>query len=297
MIIALVNRRTPLNNFKFNFTAQQVREFLKSNSESDQWYNAMVTVLPRWEITSVERVSGFLSQCAHESGNFKTIVENLNYSATQLNKVFNKYFARAGRDARLFERQPEKIANVVYANRLGNGDTESGEGWKFRGRGLIQLTGKSNYSEFAKYKNMSLDEVIVYLQTKEGALESACWFWNSRNINRAADARDIRTMTRLVNGGENGLADRKEKWEKALTIFGSSTTQPNVRPTKSSIPSRTLRRGDRGADVKSLQEKLKITADGIFGINTENALRSWQVKNGITPTGVANETTFMRLFG
>ena len=285
-----------MSSFKFSFTAQQVREFLKSNSEADQWYTAMTTVLPRWEINSVERVSGFLAQCAHESGNFKTIVENLNYSATQLNKTFNKYFARAGRDARLFERQPEKIANIVYANRLGNGDTESGEGWKFRGRGLIQLTGKSNYSEFAKYKNMSLDEVVAYLQTKEGALESACWFWNSRNINRAADARDIRTMTRLVNGGENGLADRKEKWEKALIIFGSSNPQETKNPPVTR-PARTLRRGDRGADVKSLQEKLKITADGIFGINTENALRSWQVKNGITPSGVASETTLLRLFG
>lgn len=287
-----------MSNFKFNFTAQQVREFLRSNSEADEWYIAMNTVLPKWEINSVERVSGFLSQCAHESNNFKSIVENLNYSAVQLNKVFAKYFVKAGRDAKLYERQPEKIANVVYADRLGNGNTNSGEGWKFRGRGLIQLTGKSNYSNFAEYKKMSLDEVISYLQTKEGALESACWFWNSRNINRAADARDIKTMTRLVNGGENGLADRTEKWEKALIIFGSSSRQPTTAPnTVSEKPNRTLRRGDRGADVKMLQEKLKISADGIFGANTENALRSWQAKNGISPTGVATESTLVRLFG
>jgi putative chitinase len=287
-----------MNNFKFNFTSQQVREFLKNNSEAEEWFIAMNTVLPKWDINSVERVSGFLSQCAHESNNFRSIVENLNYSAVQLNKVFSKYFARAGRDAKQFERQPEKIANIVYANRLGNGNSESGEGWKFRGRGLIQLTGKTNYSNFASYKKMSLDEVISYLQTKEGALESACWFWNSRNINRAADSRDIKTITKLVNGGENGLADRTEKWERALVIFGSSASSSTNNNTKTvARPSRTLRRGDRGSDVKSLQEKLKIAADGIFGVNTENSLRSWQVNNGLTPTGVASESTLVRMFG
>ena len=290
------------NNFKFNFTVQQVREFLKNNSEADEWHIAMVKVFPEWNITTVERVSGFMAQCAHESNNFRVLVENLNYSADQLNAVFGKYFVRAGRDANQYARQPEKIANIVYADRLGNGNTESGEGWKFRGRGIIQLTGKTNYSNFAKNRNMSLDEVINYVQTKEGALESACWFWNERNINKAADARDIVTMSRLVNGGDNGLEDRKEKWNRALRIFGSSSAQsvtasaprPNTTATK---PSRTLRRGDRGSDVRSLQEALKINADGIFGAGTESALRNWQARNGLTPDGIAGQSTLMRLFG
>lgn len=290
------------NNFKFNFTAQQVREFLKTNSEADAWHAAMTKVLPEWDITTVERVAGFMSQCAHESGNFRVLVENLNYSAEQLNKVFPKYFVRAGRDANQYARQPEKIANIVYADRMGNGNTASGEGWKFRGRGLIQLTGKNNYSSFAKNRNMSLDEAIEYLGTKEGALESACWFWNERDLNRVADARDIVTMTRLINGGENGLDDRKEKWERALRILGSTSSapaaaKPSVSTESATKPQRTLRRGDRGADVKALQEALKIGADGIFGAGTESALRTWQAKNGLTPDGIAGATTIARLFG
>lgn len=293
-------RRTTMSNeFKFNFTAQHVRDFLKSNSEADAWYAAMVKVLPEWDIVTVERVAGFMSQCAHESGNFKVLSENLNYSAEQLNKVFSKYFVKAGRDANLYARQPEKIANVVYASRMGNGDTASGEGWKFRGRGLIQLTGKENYSNFAKNRNMSLDEVVSYLQTKEGALESACWFWNSRNINKSADSRDIVTMTRLINGGENGLDDRKEKWERALKILGSTSASPTTTKssTTSAKPSRTLKRGDSGPDVKSLQEALKVGADGVFGAGTESALRTWQSKNGLTPDGIAGASTLARLFG
>lgn len=290
-----------MSDFKFDFTVQQVREFLKSNSEADAWYAAMLKVFPKWNITTVERVAGFMAQCAHESGNFKVLSENLNYSAEQLNKVFPKYFVNAGRDANQYARQPEKIANVVYADRMGNGNTASGEGWKFRGRGLIQLTGKSNYSSFAKTENMSLDEVIAYLQTKEGALESACWYWNERNINKSADARDIVTMTKLINGGTNGLDDRKEKWERALKIFGSNVAAAPAKTTTtvetSSKPQRTLRRGDRGADVKALQEALKIGADGVFGAGTESALRNWQAKNGLTPDGVAGSATLARLFG
>jgi putative chitinase len=155
-------------------------------------------LFPKYEINTVNRVSGFLAQCGHESNDFTVLKENLNYSADGLNKVFPKYFKNAGRDANDYARNPEKIANVVYANRMGNGDISSGDGWKYRGRGAIQLTGKDNYSSFAKYIGKSLDETVSYCETLQGAVESACWFWKTRNLNETCDKDDIVTMTKKI---------------------------------------------------------------------------------------------------
>ena len=171
-------------------------------------------LLEKYEINTVNRVAGFFAQCAHESGNFKTKVENLNYSAGALDSVFPKYFKNAGVDANAYARQPEKIANRVYANRMGNGDEASGDGWKFRGRGFIQLTGKTNYTNFAESVGKDIDSIIDYLAQDDGALESALYYWKSRGINSDCDADNIESMTRKVNGGTNGLEDRKAKYEK-----------------------------------------------------------------------------------
>lgn len=201
----------------FTLTKAQVTQFIKKNPE--MWYPLLTDLLPKYEINSVTRVAGFLAQCSHESGNFTVIKENLNYSAEGLNATFAKYFVKAGRDAGTYARNPEKIANVVYADRLGNGNTASGDGWRYRGRGLIQLTGYDNYVAFGKTKHLTALETIDYLETSRGALESACWFWKTNGLNVPADAQDIVAMTKKINGGTNGLEDRKVQYSQALRIL------------------------------------------------------------------------------
>jgi putative chitinase len=166
------------------------------------------------------RAAHFFAQCAHESGGFKTFNENLNYGAKGLLGTFKKYFPDAA-TAGKYERKPEMIANRVYGGRMGNGPEESGDGFRYCGRGLIQLTGKNNYTFFAGSLEMPVEDVPEYLATFEGAVQSACWFWESNNLNREADAGDIKTMTRKINGGFIGLEDRIKHYEHALHVFGA----------------------------------------------------------------------------
>lgn len=277
-------------NFTFNFTKGQLNTMIPGNHDVDQWFYALEKTLPIWNINTPARVAGFISQVAHESGNFMIVEENLNYSSSRLDEIFPKYFRNAGRDASEYSGKPEKIANVVYANRMGNGDEASGDGWKYRGRGLIQLTGKYNYAAFAKVMGMSLDEVIEYMQTKKGSVDSAAWFWDSRNLNQEADEHDVRSMTRLINGGYNGLKDREQKWKKALIIFSDGNNSEAVRWT-------TVKLGSRGDSVRTVQKILGITADGIFGPGTERALREWQARNNLKPDGIAGPQTLKALLG
>ena len=130
--------------------------------------NDMPALFEKYEINTLNRAAGFLAQCSHESNNFRILEENLNYSADALIKVFPKYFKSLD-EAKLYARNPEKIANKVYANRMGNGDEASGDGFKYRGRGFIQLTGKNNYQMFAETLKLSLDETINYCTTKQSA--------------------------------------------------------------------------------------------------------------------------------
>lgn len=171
-------------------------------------------------IDTPRRVAGFLAQCAHESGIFSLVVENLNYSVPGLLSVFPKYFDK--NSAGEFARQPQRIANRVYANRMGNGPESSGDGWNFRGRGLIQLTGRNNYTNCGRALERDLIKDPSYLETAEGAARSAGWFWRERNINRAADADDIVLMTKLVNGGSHGLRERTQHYENAKRVLGSA---------------------------------------------------------------------------
>ena len=159
-----------------------------------------------------ERVACFIAQVAHESGSFNYMEENLNYSAKGLLGVFKKYFPTEEL-AKQYERQPEKIASRVYANRMGNGSEESKEGFKFKGRGLIQLTGKDNYTKFAKAMEMSLDDAVEYLKTVKGAVESAAWFWGANKLNDLCDKNDFITLTKRINGGTIGLEDRKHHYD------------------------------------------------------------------------------------
>jgi len=186
----------------------------------DNWYSALTEILPEYQINTPRRVAAFLAQCAHESGGFLFLKENLNYKAESLVKVFPKYFKDIG-TAKQYEKQPQKIANRVYANRMGNGDEASGDGWRYCGRGLIQLTGKDNYTFFAASLEIPIQEAAEYLETFEGAVQSACFFWEQNNLNREADAGDIKTMTRKINGGFIGLEDRIKHYEHALHIFGA----------------------------------------------------------------------------
>lgn len=278
-------------SFTFDFTRDKLKQLFPRNYDIDEWYEALVEILPLWDITTPERVAGFLAQTGHESSNFSVLSENLNYSATRLNEVFPKYFARAGRDANLYNRNPEKIANVVYANRMGNGNEASGDGWKFRGRGIIQLTGKSNYQAFADTMKIKLDEAINYVETKKGAINSACWFWDTRNLNSVADQKDIYQMTRLINGGTHGLEDRKARYDQAMQIL---TNEAVLNPF---IINRSLMKGSKGRDVELLQSKLGLVADGDFGANTEQKLKEWQLRNGLTSDGVAGPKTLGKLLG
>lgn len=162
-----------------------------------------------------KRMAAFLAQVAHESGGFNFVKEGLSYSATSLNKVFKKYFPTVAA-AKAYERQPAKIANKVYANRMGNGPESSGDGYKHCGRGLIQLTGKDNYTRFAKSIGKTVDEAIAYLETSEGAVASAGWFWDVNKLSVYADKGDFVGLTRRINGGTIGLADRQHHYDIAL---------------------------------------------------------------------------------
>jgi putative chitinase len=180
--------------------------------------NAFNKVFEKYEINTKERVAGFLAQCGHESLDFTVLKENLNYGAKGLRGTFGKYFPDDA-TATKYERKPEMIANRVYASRMGNGNEASGDGYKFRGRGAIQLTGCSNYTAFAKDVGKTIDETITYLETLEGAIESACWFWKKNGLNEIADKKDITLMTKRINGGTIGLEDRKKHWEKNLQVL------------------------------------------------------------------------------
>ena len=209
--------------FEFDFTEQKLAQILTRNKNVHEWYEAMVNQLPQFEVTTAKRVAAFVAQCAHESAGFTVLQENLNYSSDALNKLFPKYFVNAGRDATPYHRKPEMIANVIYANRMGNGDTASGEGYKFRGRGPIQLTGKDNYRKFAtdffEDPETVMDDPDLVTDDVPTSLYPALWFWNKNNLNRYADASDIKGMTKVINGGYIGLEDRIKHYNHAIEVL------------------------------------------------------------------------------
>jgi len=203
-------------------TKDQLKQLLPKNPYIDHWHHALAILLPDYEINTPQRIAAFMAQCAHESGGFTALKENLNYKPATLRKLFAKYFPT---DALAEEycakpNKQEAIANRVYASRMGNGDESSGDGYKYCGRGLIQLTGKSNYIAFADSLEISPEEASEYLATFEGAAQSACWFWESNKLNQWADKGDILTLTKRINGGTIGLEDRIKHYEHALHVLG-----------------------------------------------------------------------------
>lgn len=203
-------------------TLAQLKQLLPKNPYVEHWHKALSQLLPDYEINTPQRVAAFIAQCAHESGGFMVLKENLNYKAASLRKIFPKYFpddAIAQRYASMPNKQ-EAIANRVYANRMGNGPEESGDGYRYCGRGLIQLTGRQNYTWFAASLEITPEEATEYLGTFEGAAQSACWFWETNKLNQWADAGDIVTLTKRINGGTIGLEDRIKHYEHALHVLG-----------------------------------------------------------------------------
>jgi putative chitinase len=200
-------------------TKEQLSKLIPTNSYIGEWYDALSILLPDYDINTPRRIAAFIAQCAHESAEFKFIRENLNYRAESLMRVWPRYFPNI-EIARQYAHKPEKIANRAYANRMGNGNEASGDGWSFCGRGLIQLTGRNNYESFAESIETPVEEIPDYLGTFEGASQSACWFWETNNLNKWADTGDMVTLTKKINGGTIGLEDRIKHYNHALHVLG-----------------------------------------------------------------------------
>ena len=212
-------------------TLAQFKKFAPNTKYAQQWYDTLFgaqsefggkSLLDEYQINTPKRVAAFLAQCGHESGGFVFVSENLNYSASGLMRVFPKYFPTLEL-AKQYERNPKKIASRVYANRMGNGDEASAEGFAYRGRGILQLTGKDNYFWFAASLDITPAEAAEYLETFEGAAQSACWFWETNKLNRFVDSGDFKGLTRAINGGYIGLADREHHYEIALAMLDTGS--------------------------------------------------------------------------
>jgi putative chitinase len=221
--------------YDFPFTQKQIVAIMANNQQAHDWYYALHENLEKYEINSILRVAGFIAQTGHESNNYTALHENLNYRATSLIATFPKYFNYDNAGA--YERQPEKIANRVYGGRMGNGPEGSGDGWKYRGRGILQVTGKNNYRECSVFiygDERLLDTPELLESDMNDAVGSACWYWTKNNLNIYCDNQDIKELTRRINGGYIGLDDRVLRYNAALEIFQDPTLQDT---TDESTPS------------------------------------------------------------
>jgi putative chitinase len=280
----------------FKFTKEQLAALIPGNPKVDAWYTALCDILPKYGITTPRRVAHFISQCAHESNNFRSLEENLNYSKESLEKVFARYFGAGKRDAAAYARNPEKIANYVYMDEFRTakmGNTQPGDGWRFRGRGLKQLTGRDNYTRFGKSVGMTAEQAADYVATEKGAIESACWFWDTNKLNTIADTDDVVLMTKRINGGNIGLEDRQQRYKRALPLLEGKTPAPAAKQ----VVYETVRVGSKNDTVKAVQAALGLTADGIFGPGTERAVKAWQTKNGLGADGIVGPASLKKLLG
>lgn len=194
-------------------TEQQLAKCLPKHKDIGGLLAVINATLILYEIKSEQEVAAFLAQCGHESIDFTTFEENMNYSAAGLRKTWPKRFPTDA-IAQEYARKPERIANKVYANRMGNGDETSGDGWKYHGRGAIQLTGKDNYEKFAAALMLSLPGTVEYIKTLQGSIEAACWFWTSNKLGEYVN--DIEALTKKINGGLLGIEDRKDRFIRCL---------------------------------------------------------------------------------
>ena len=216
-----------------NITLEAFKALFPTNKNPQAWVDGLNAQLPLYAIDTKQRVAAFLGICGHETGGFVVLEENLNYSAQGLANTWPARYAIKGKDGKPIKpykpselayrlhRQPEKIANNCYADRMGNGSELSGEGWKYRGRGVIQTTGKGNYkvASLKIFKDNRLLTQPELLVQPEYAIASACVFWQKAGCNTPADKGDMLTVTKLVNGGTIGLEERKALYQKALTVL------------------------------------------------------------------------------
>jgi putative chitinase len=277
-------------------TAAVIKALFPKYKYPEDLAEALTEQFEKYEINTVNRAAGFLAQCGHESAGFTILQENLNYSADGLNKIFKKYFPTVA-DATPYARNPQKIANKVYGGRMGNGPESSGDGYKFRGRGAIQLTGRDNYTKFAKSVGLTVEEAVADLETLDGAIESACWFWKTNGLNAICDADDIVKMTKRINGGTIGLEDRTKHYKEAKHLLGGGHVAESHAAPASTTEYVTVRVGSDNDTVKAVQKALGLTADGKFGPGTEKAVKAWQTKNGLTADGIVGPATIKRMLG
>jgi putative chitinase len=217
-------------------TVQNIVAAGVKQATAEKWVDAVAAACQEFHSNTPQRIAGFLSQCAHESGGFERLQENLNYSADGMAGIWPRRFAVLGPDnkpvkkdgknipnkfALALHRKPEMIANVVYSNRMGNGPTESGEGWLYRGRGLKQLTGKDNHRACSAGLGVDLVANPDLLLEPVYAARSAAWFWATNKCNNFADAGDIEGLTKRINGGLIGIEDRKKRYASAMSSFSA----------------------------------------------------------------------------
>lgn len=196
----------------------QIMPFARRSGRAALYIDNIKKYMAAFNINTPLRMAHFLSQIAHESGELANVEENLNYRASTLLSVFPKYFNAT--TAAQYACKPNKIANRVYANRLGNGPETSGDGWKYRGRGLIQITGKTNYTAYKKFCGYDVVSIPELLAKQPGCIRSACWFWQTHNLNKYADKNDLVGVTKAINGGTNGIEARRTYLQRALKAFG-----------------------------------------------------------------------------
>jgi len=200
-------------------TQQQLAQILPGNPYIEHWMDALNKILPDYDISTPQRVAAFLGETYVESAGYTALHENLNYTAQSLCRVWPSHFTADIADQ--YAHNPERIANRAYAGRMGNGDEASGDGWNFCGRGLIQVTGRNNYQAFADSLQMNIADVPAFLQTFEGAIQSATAFWETNNLNQFADSWNIQKLSIKINGGELGLPERIAQCNHALQVLNT----------------------------------------------------------------------------
>ena len=219
-VTLLVSMPLPLPPAQLNAALRAVAPHLTGN-EIAAWLSVLAEPLHKTGIGTPRCVAAFLGQCAVESAGFHGMQEDLTYSAARLCEVWPNRFPSL-EAAGACALQPEALANHVYADRMGNGNEASGDGWRFRGRGLIQISGRSTYQRFAQAMNMTLDQAVEHAATQGGAADSAAWFWSANQLNALATSWSVDLITRKINGGTTGAAERNRLCEAALRAIGAS---------------------------------------------------------------------------
>jgi len=218
--VIAVAEPTPPTGEAINLDFSMLADLIGSSDRAQSFAAPLAQCFEQFAIDTPLRAAHFLAQICHESGNLKFTKENLNYSAKALRAVFGKYFPD-DQIAEQYARNPEAIANRVYANRMGNDDEQSGDGWAYRGRGLMQLTGKDNYQKFsASYDVDAVSNPDIISEDLTLCVAVAGWYWYTHKLNQYADQDDIKTITKRINGGYNGLDDRSEICQRAKKYFG-----------------------------------------------------------------------------